>query len=76
MSWYHADGVANPVEAKSIRCYSCAHCPAVHIDLLDENGFCFATAVVPTSVGHAFVAQFHEAMETIAMTHPAPEGRQ
>lgn len=64
------------LEAASIRAVACDFCPAVHVDLLDENGECFATASVPREHFDPFIAQFREAVVSLEKRHSAPPRKQ
>ncbi len=64
------------LEAASIRAVACDFCPAVHVDFLDRNGECFATASVPAEHFEPFIAQFRAAMAELNERHSAPARRQ
>lgn len=59
------------MEAASIRAVACDFCPAVHVDLLDRGGECFATASVPREHFEPFIAQFREAVAALENRHSA-----
>lgn len=64
------------IEARSIRAVACDFCPAVHVDLLDAAGECFATGSVPREHFEPFLAQFREAMAELEKRHNAPASKQ
>ncbi len=64
------------LEAASIRAVACDFCTAVHVDLLDRDGECFATASVRREHFEPFIAQFREAVAGIDKRHSAPAKRQ
>lgn len=64
------------VQAVSIRAVACDFCPAVHVDLLDGNGECFATASVPREHFEPFIAQFRAAIADLDKRHSAPARKQ
>lgn len=63
-------------EAVSITIGACDFCPAVHVNLRDQDGDIFATASVPVVIGEDFIARFRAAMAELATRHSAPVRRQ
>lgn len=67
---------ANCLEASSVRAVACDFCPAVHVDLLNREGECFATASIPREHFEPFIEQFRAAVAELQKRHSAPAKRQ
>lgn len=52
-------------EAASISCGTCDFCPAVHVNLINENGEVFATASVPIENCEPFITNFRRCMSEL-----------
>ena len=63
-------------QAANISAGACDLCPAIHINFLDADGDCFATASVPIANAEPFIKQVRDAMGIIGKRHSAPSRRQ
>lgn len=69
-------GESKVEQAAAIDTGACDFCPAIHVNLYDAQGECFATGSVPIANAEAFIKRFGEAMGLIAKRHRAPGMRQ
>ena len=51
------------LQAATVHCAPCNSCRAIHINLVNDSGKVFATAVIPLSGAPGFIRGFEEEMK-------------